>query len=277
MLHRRASRTRDTTRSRGAADTSGDAADRSRDRWARALHLGSAPLVAGALCAADGLGPLRGAISAGTALAGGILTEVLLGPEPLTRADHVTRVRASLITALAGRLLAGRLLADAGLESGADGSTARLRTIPQAALFTLAIGLDAIDGQVARRTGCTTTRGWRFDLEADAAAIAVLSAAMLHRTRWVVVPGALRYVFGAARQLVPTLRGELEPRLSRRVIAGGSMVALVATTWPMVPQRAVRALTGGAALALSASFARDCADLLRGFGADGAPGQGRPR
>ena len=230
----------------------------------------TAPLVAFALGTADDLGARRSAMAAGAALAGGVLTDVLLGPEPLTPADHVTRVRASLVAALAGRLMA---------SNGAVGRSGvrPARTVSQALTFTLAIGLDAADGQVARRCGHVTPRGWRFDLEADAAAIAVLSAAMLHRTRWVVVPGALRYVFGAARQLVPALRGELEPRLSRRVIAGGSMVALVATTWPMVPQRAVRALTGGAALALSASFARDCADLLRGFGADGSPGQGRPR
>lgn len=243
---------------------------RRRGLRGRLPHLITAPLVAFALGTADDLGARRSAMAAGAALAGGVLTDVLLGPEPLTPADHVTRVRASLVAALAGRLIA---------SNGAVGRSGvrPARTVPQALTFTLAIGLDAADGQVARRCGHVTPRGWRFDLEADAAAIAVLSAAMLHRTRWVVVPGALRYVFGAARQLVPALRGELEPRLSRRAIAGGSMVALVATTWPMVPQRAVRALTGGAALALSASFARDCADLLRGFGADGSPGQGRPR
>lgn len=214
----------------------------------RYVHLAAGPLTAVALCTADGLSRRRTAVAAGIALGGGLLTDSLLGPDPLTPADHVTRFRSSLIAALAARSIAG----------------GRRRTGPQAAVFTLAVGLDAVDGMVARRTGCTTPRGWRFDLEADAAAMAVLACTVAHRAPWVVVPGALRYVFGGARQVVPALRGGLQPRLSRRVIAGGSTVALVITTWPGVPDRAAQALSAGATVALLSSFTRDTVDLLRG-------------
>lgn len=228
----------------------------------RGLHLGVAPVVAATTCLADGLGPARGAVAAGLAMGGSVLTDVLLGPEPLTPADHVTRFRSSLVAAQAGRLVAGGLAEGGHPARGAPHEDRR--TVAQAAVFTLAIGLDAVDGQVARRTGGSTQRGWRFDLEADAAAIAVLAATMVHRTGWVLVPGSLRYVFGGVRQVVPGLHGGLQPRLSRRVIAGGSMVALVITTWPQVPGRAVHLLSAGAATALLVSFGRDSVDLLRG-------------
>ncbi|EYT49351.1 CDP-alcohol phosphatidyltransferase family protein [Brachybacterium muris] len=233
-----------------------------REGIVRGLHLGVAPVVAATTCLADGLGPARGAVAAGLALGGSVLTDVLLGPEPLTPADHVTRFRSSLVAAQAGRLVAGGLAGGGHPTRGAPDKDRR--TVAQAAVFTLAIGLDAVDGQVARRTGGSTQRGWRFDLEADAAAIAVLAATMVHRTGWVLVPGSLRYVFGGVRQVVPGLRGGLQPRLSRRVAAGGSMVALVITTWPQVPGHAVHLLSAGAATALLASFGRDSVDLLRG-------------
>lgn len=226
------------------------------------LHLSVAPGVAAGQCAADGLGPARAVVAAGLALGGSVLTDVLLGPEPLTPADHVTRFRSSLVAAQAGRLVAGGFTGGGHPARGAPDEDRR--TVAQAAVFTLAIGLDAVDGQVARRTGGSTQRGWRFDLEADAAAIAVLAATMVHRTGWVLVPGSLRYVFGGLRQVAPALRGGLQPRLSRRVAAGASMVALVITTWPQVPGRAVHVLSAGAATALLASFGRDSVDLLRG-------------
>ncbi|MCT2260385.1 CDP-alcohol phosphatidyltransferase family protein [Brachybacterium muris] len=226
------------------------------------LHLSVAPGVAAGQCAADGLGPARAVVAAGLALGGSVLTDVLLGPEPLTPADHVTRFRSSLVAAQAGRLVAGGLAGGGHPTRGAPDEGRR--TVAQAAVFTLAIGLDAVDGQVARRTGSSTQRGWRFDLEADAAAIAVLAATMVHRTGWVLVPGSLRYVFGGLRQVAPALRGGLQPRLSRRVAAGASMVALVITTWPQVPGRAVHVLSAGATMALLASFGRDSVDLLRG-------------
>lgn len=182
----------------------------------RGLHLGVAPVVAAGTCLADGLGPARGAVAAGLALGGSVLTDVLLSPEPLTPADHVTRFRASLVAAQAGRLIAGGLTGGGHQARGAPDEDRR--TVAQAAVFTLAIGLDAVDGQVARRTRGSTQRGWRFDLEADAAAIAVLAATM----------------------------------------------ALVISTWPQTPGRAVHLLSSGAAVALLASFTRDTLDLLRG-------------
>lgn len=233
--------------------------DGGRQLATHALHLGVAPLAAAALSAADGLSPRRCAAAAGVSLGGGLLVDALLGPGPLTHADQVTRFRTSLVAATAGRLLAGRI-------GVGDPAADPRRTVPLATALTVAISLDAVDGFVARRTDTATERGARFDLEADAAAVAVLSVATAHLTRWAIVPGALRYAFGAARAVTPALRGPLEKRPSRRAIAGASMAVLAVTTWPQVPAPAARLLTVGAAGALLGSFGRDTVSLLRGRG-----------
>ena len=57
--------------------------------------------------------------------------------------------------------------------------------------------LDAVDGRVARRTGTTSSFGARFDGEADAFLILVLSVYVAARLgSWVLVIGAARYAFG---------------------------------------------------------------------------------
>lgn len=228
---------------------------RRRSPRERLLHLVSAPLVACILSATDGLAMRRRAIAAGVALVSGLLIDALLGPGPLTRADHVTRMRASLSVALASRFAVGR--------PATGPAPAPRRTPARAATITLAVALDAVDGAVARRTGQVTSRGGRFDLEADAVAVAVLSAMMLHLTRWAVVPGSLRYLFGAARWLVPPLRGDLAPNRARRAVAAGAMASMAASTWPFVPERAARMLVMGAACGLLASFGKDTVCLLR--------------
>jgi phosphatidylglycerophosphate synthase len=59
----------------------------------------------------------------------------------------------------------------------ADSFDRPLRTAALVALATVALVLDAVDGQVARRTGTATPLGARFDAEADAWLILVLSVA----------------------------------------------------------------------------------------------------
>ncbi|GFJ94980.1 CDP-alcohol phosphatidyltransferase family protein [Phytohabitans rumicis] len=85
--------------------------------------------------------------------------------------------------------------------------------VPIAALVTLAavaLALDAVDGQVARRTGSTSVLGARFDMEVDAVLIMVLSVVVAGSLGpWVLAIGAFRYVFVAAAWALPWLRGSL--------------------------------------------------------------------
>jgi phosphatidylglycerophosphate synthase len=133
----------------------------------------------------------------------------LLGP-----ANQVTLARATLVggvAALAADSIQGR--------------------VPLGVLVTLAsvaLALDAVDGQVARRTGTTSALGARFDMEVDAFLILVLSVVVAQSLGgWVLAIGALRYAFVAAAVVLPWLRASLPPRLSRKTVAALQGIVLV--------------------------------------------------
>ena len=68
------------------------------------------------------------------------------------------------------------------------------------ALAAVALALDFVDGQVARRTGTTSRLGARFDGEVDAFLILVLSVYVAPSAgAWVLAIGAARYAFLARR------------------------------------------------------------------------------
>ena len=77
-----------------------------------------------------------------------------------------------------------------------------LRPEPVALLVRLAavaLALDAVDGWVARRTGTVSELGARFDMEADAFLILVLSGFVADSLGgWVLAIGLMRYAFVAA-------------------------------------------------------------------------------
>ena len=65
---------------------------------------------------------------------------------------------------------------------------------------TLCLTLDGVDGRVARARGEATAFGARFDMETDAAMLAVLSvavAALGIAGWWVLAIGAMRYGYVA--------------------------------------------------------------------------------
>ena len=73
-----------------------------------------------------------------------------------------------------------------------------------AALTTVALILDAVDGKVARRTGTSTPLGARFDMEVDAFLILVLSVYVaMSLGPWVLLIGVMRYAFVAAARVAP--------------------------------------------------------------------------
>jgi phosphatidylglycerophosphate synthase len=96
----------------------------------------------------------------------------------------------------------------------------------------VALAMDGVDGQVARRTGTTTSLGARFDMEIDAFLILMLSVyAGIEYGWWAVAIGAFRYAFVAASWALPWLNAALPPRFGRKVVAAqqGVMLAVVAS------------------------------------------------
>lgn len=131
-------------------------------------------------------------------------------------------------------------------------------------IATVALAMDGVDGQVARRTGTTSALGARFDMEVDAFLILVLSVyAAVSYGWWALAIGAFRYAFVAASWGLPWLNAALPPRFGRKVVAAqqGVLLAVVATgllpTWAAVGTLVI------ALGSLSWSFGRDILWLHR--------------
>lgn len=178
--------------------------------------------------------------------------------------DRVTLARAVLTCGVAA------LVADATARPGAD---------PRAGLLVVVAGvalvLDAVDGRVARRTGTVHPLGARFDLETDAALIAVLSVhAATLLGGWVLAVGAARYlllVVALAGRRMPWLRGQVPARRWRKVVAAYQGVGLTAVASGALPSTvAVLVVATGLGL-LAASFGTEVLELRRQAGARPAP------
>ena len=165
-------------------------------------------------------------------------------------ADWVTLSRALLIAGVAG------LVADSF-----D------RSISMSALVTLAtvaMVLDAVDGQVARRTGTATPLGARFDGEVDAFLILLLSIAVSeHYGSWVLIIGAARYVFLLAGFLVAWLAAPLPPRYWRKVVAAVQAIVLTVAVSGVLDRLVGMIAVGVALVLLAESFGRDVVCLYR--------------
>ena len=142
-------------------------------------------------------------------------------------------------------------------------------TQPVPAVFLVALAaptlaLDAVDGWVARRTRSESPLGARFDMEADAFLLLVLSA---YDARiigwWILAIGLMRYLFVAAGWLFPRMRAQLPPRYWRKVVTAACGIALVLVASGLLPSP-FDVLAGAVALGLLVeSFGRDVIWLVR--------------
>ncbi len=198
----------------------------------------------------DAVGWITGLVT-GSAAAALLVTARAHSDQPeIHPADWVTLTRALLIAGVAG------LVAD---SFG--------RPVPVTALVILsavALVLDAVDGQVARRTGTVTALGARIDGEVDAFLILLLSIVVSgDYGSWVLAIGAARYVFLLAGLLIPWLAAPLPPRFWRKVVAAVQGIVLTVAA-SGVPSRLVGTIAVAAALLLLAeSFGRDVIWLYR--------------
>jgi phosphatidylglycerophosphate synthase len=211
-------------------------------------------LLAG-LAAVSGLGPVG--VLAGVAYTAALLgllgaAKRRAGRPSLGPADAVTLVRALLVGGVTA------LVAD-GLVTG---TTA---TPDLAVLAAVALALDAVDGQVARRTRTASAMGARFDMEVDAFLIVVLSAHVAAAVgAWALAIGAMRYAFVAAGWALPWLRGPLPPSYAGKTVAALQGVVLVVVGASVLGRSAAVVLVAGALALLCWSFGRDVLRLHRG-------------
>ena len=165
-------------------------------------------------------------------------------------ADWVTLTRAVLVAGVAGLV--------------ADSSS---RPVPVTALVTLcivALVLDAVDGQVARRTGTATVLGARLDGEVDAFLILLLSIAVSRDYgRWVLAIGAARYALLLAGWLIPWLAAPLPPRYWRKVVAAVEGIVLTVAVSGVLSRLVGMIAVAIALLLLVESFGRDVIWLYR--------------
>lgn len=170
--------------------------------------------------------------------------------QPILPADWITLTRALLGAGAAG------LVVDA-----ADGPPAVPALV---VLASVALLLDAVDGQVARRTGTATPFGARFDGEADAFLILVLSVAVARDLgSWVLAIGAARYVLLVAGWAVPWLAAPLPYRYWGKVVAAVTGVVLTVAVSGVLPPVAATVVVAIALVLLAESFAHSVVWLYR--------------
>ncbi len=131
-------------------------------------------------------------------------------------------------------------------------------TEPGLTLVVVALALDWVDGQVARRTGTASAFGARFDMETDAFLILVLSAyAAADLGWWVLLIGAARYLLWLAERVLPWLRRPVPPRYWRKVVAAVQGISLAVAVSGLLPSGWSAGLLVGALALLAESFGRD--------------------
>ncbi|GLY48746.1 CDP-alcohol phosphatidyltransferase family protein [Lentzea sp. NBRC 102530] len=210
-----------------------------------AIWAGFQVLALAVVGATAGLGPLGWAAG----LAYGFATWAFLGygmqrhrVSSLGPADRVTLARGLMVGAVTA------LVAD---RAGQDVPVALVVT-----LAAVALSLDWVDGQVARRTGTSTALGARFDMEVDAFLILVLSAYVaVHMGPWVLAIGLMRYVFVAASWRLRWMNAPLPASYARKVVAAVQGIFLVVAASGLLPFAGV--LVGLALASLVWSFGRD--------------------
>jgi phosphatidylglycerophosphate synthase len=183
------------------------------------------------------------------------------GRDTLLPADRVTLTRAVLVCGVAG------LTADAAPTAPGAHTAVSASGGVLVALCAVALLLDAVDGQVARRTRTVSPLGARFDMETDAFLILVLS---IHVARdlgwWVLGIGAARYFLLLVRlagRWMPWLRGQVPPRRWRKAVAAHQGIALTVATAEVLPATAVSVVVAAGLALLLVSFGTEVVMLRR--------------
>jgi len=216
-------------------------------RWSVAVL--SLPALGGALALDDGIAALFG-----WALYAAVVdrTARRSGLRRFGWANRVTLLRGLLVTLMIPSLLA-------------PGRWPWLPVI----LGAVALTLDGIDGPIARRTGAATPFGARFDMETDALTVLMLSAVVAAEARvgpWVLISGALRYLYVAAGWIWPRLARPVPPSVARKLVCVLQIAGLLAALLPILAPPWPSAIAAVSLALLIWSFGRDVIGLMRDKG-----------
>lgn len=127
-------------------------------------------------------------------------------------------------------------------------------------LAGLGMVVDGLDGYAARRDGMMSAFGARFDMEIDALQIlllCIIAIALGKAGVWVLMGGALRYLYELGAAFWPALRRPLPPSFRRKLISvvqGGALAVLLT---PIVTPPISTAIAAAALFLLIYSFAVD--------------------
>ena len=124
-------------------------------------------------------------------------------------------------------------------------------------ISTVALTLDWVDGQVARRTHTESAFGARFDMEVDAFLILVLSVYVAREVgAWVLAIGLARYLLLAAEQVLPWLHRRTPPRYWGKVVAALQGIVLTVAVAGVLPTMLTELLLAISLAMLAESFGR---------------------
>ncbi len=124
----------------------------------------------------------------------------------------------------------------------------------------LAFALDAIDGQVARQTRTASPFGARLDMELDGLFVLGLGLLLVWLGRvgpWILLAGALRYLFVLGMAVFPWMRRPLPPRPRRAWVCGVQLTTAIFALLPWPAPWVAPLLAGFGLVALVGSFAVD--------------------
>jgi phosphatidylglycerophosphate synthase len=222
-------------------------------RLATILGLLATAALLGVVSATAGLGVVGwiAGLATGSAATALLVTARMRSDQPtILPADWVTLTRALLIAGVAGLV--------------ADSFSRPLAVTALVTLSSIALALDAVDGQVARRTGTATPLGARLDGEVDAFLILLLSIAVSRDYgSWVLVIGAARYALLLAGWLMPWLAAPLPPRYWGKVVAAVQGIVLTVAASGVVDRLTGMIAVAVALLLLAESFGRNVIWLYR--------------
>ena len=230
-------------------------------------------------------GPLRSSVI--RALVAGLLAILVYAPiiaaETMSGADYIRR--SLLFFAMAALIVMGRVSAHPFPRFGAANVVTTLRAAmaagmagligepPSDRIAWLLVGavaavaaLDGLDGWLARRSGYTSEFGARFDMETDAALILIVSVLVWQHGKagaWVMLCGLMRYLFAAARWVLPWMARPLRSTMRGKTAAVAQFVGLALALLPTVPTPYSGVVAAVTLAILIWSFAVDIARLKR--------------
>ncbi|OHV12158.1 CDP-alcohol phosphatidyltransferase family protein [Kushneria phosphatilytica] len=167
-------------------------------------------------------------------------------------ANRLTLLRGSLIMVVAGAILFEELVEH--------------HPLLVAGLVLTALVMDGVDGWAARHLGVASAFGARFDMELDAFFILMLCVLLIAQEMagpWVVLIGALRYLFLLAMRYQPWLARALPASYRRKVLCVWQVSTLMICLLPWIRPPYSEGLLGLSLLLLVGSFGYDIIWLYR--------------